>query len=166
MVAAGLSVVPERHFPPPWSVEETDACFIVRDANGHALAYSRRSRDAARRRTSSPATRPGASLQHRQAVGAAEAVLTVLPVRSCLIDGEAVVCNESGRAMSELIRQYRHDAEAVLCALCRRDCDLASACCVNGPKAGFIKPLGLPRSATQSRCKSARQEFRECNCRS
>jgi hypothetical protein len=27
-----------RRFPPPWSVEETDACFIVRDANGHALA--------------------------------------------------------------------------------------------------------------------------------
>ena len=23
-----------RRFPPPWSVEETDACFIVRDANG------------------------------------------------------------------------------------------------------------------------------------
>jgi hypothetical protein len=28
-----------RRFPPPWSVEETDACFIVRDVNGHALAY-------------------------------------------------------------------------------------------------------------------------------
>jgi hypothetical protein len=30
---------PARRFPPPWSVEETDACFIVRDANGQALAY-------------------------------------------------------------------------------------------------------------------------------
>jgi hypothetical protein len=29
-----------RRFPPPWSVEETDACFIVRDANGQALAYA------------------------------------------------------------------------------------------------------------------------------
>ena len=28
-----------RRFPPPWSVEETEACFIVRDANGQALAY-------------------------------------------------------------------------------------------------------------------------------
>jgi hypothetical protein len=28
-----------RRFPPPWSVEETDACFIVHDANGHAFAY-------------------------------------------------------------------------------------------------------------------------------
>jgi hypothetical protein len=26
-------------FPPPWSVEETDACFIVRDGKGQALAY-------------------------------------------------------------------------------------------------------------------------------
>jgi hypothetical protein len=25
--------------PPPWSVEETDACFIVGDANGQALGY-------------------------------------------------------------------------------------------------------------------------------
>jgi hypothetical protein len=26
-----------RRFPPPWSAEETEACFIVRDANGQAL---------------------------------------------------------------------------------------------------------------------------------
>jgi hypothetical protein len=25
-----------RHFPPPWSVEELDACFVVRDANAQA----------------------------------------------------------------------------------------------------------------------------------
>ena len=28
-----------RRFPPPWAAEDTDACFIVRDANGQALAY-------------------------------------------------------------------------------------------------------------------------------
>ena len=33
-----------RRFPPPWSVEEPDPkldrrCFVVRDANGQALAY-------------------------------------------------------------------------------------------------------------------------------
>ena len=44
------------------------------------------------------------------------AALTVLPVRSCLIDGEAVVCNESGLAVFDLIRGYCHDAAAVLCA--------------------------------------------------
>jgi hypothetical protein len=28
-----------RRFPPPWTVDETDACFIVRDRNKQALAY-------------------------------------------------------------------------------------------------------------------------------
>jgi len=28
-----------RPFPPRWSIEETDACFIVRDHNGQQLAY-------------------------------------------------------------------------------------------------------------------------------
>ena len=31
--------MPDRRFPPPWSVEETDSCYIVRDANEQALAY-------------------------------------------------------------------------------------------------------------------------------
>jgi hypothetical protein len=31
--------MPSRRFPPPWSVEELDACFVVRDANDQALAY-------------------------------------------------------------------------------------------------------------------------------
>jgi hypothetical protein len=36
--------MPARRFPPPWSVDEADSkldrrCFIVRDANGQALAY-------------------------------------------------------------------------------------------------------------------------------
>jgi hypothetical protein len=26
-------------FPPPWSVEELDACFVVRDSDGQQLAY-------------------------------------------------------------------------------------------------------------------------------
>ena len=28
-----------RRFPPPWTVDGTDGCFIVRDASGQALAY-------------------------------------------------------------------------------------------------------------------------------
>jgi hypothetical protein len=28
-----------RRFPPPWSVEELDACFIVSDSAGQKLAY-------------------------------------------------------------------------------------------------------------------------------
>jgi hypothetical protein len=29
----------ERRFRPPWTVEELDACFVVRDSNGQQLAY-------------------------------------------------------------------------------------------------------------------------------
>jgi bifunctional non-homologous end joining protein LigD len=39
-----------------------------------------------------------------------------LPVRSCLIDGEAIVCDESGLAVFELIRRHGAIASAVLCA--------------------------------------------------
>jgi hypothetical protein len=28
-----------RRFPPPWSVEEQKACFVVRDHNGQKLDY-------------------------------------------------------------------------------------------------------------------------------
>jgi hypothetical protein len=46
-----------RRFPPPWSVDDPDTklgqtCYIVRDANGHALAYvyfNSMTRDEARR---------------------------------------------------------------------------------------------------------------------
>jgi hypothetical protein len=37
---AELDSMPERRrFPIPWTIEETDACFVVRDAGGQALAY-------------------------------------------------------------------------------------------------------------------------------
>jgi len=31
------AVTSPRRFPPPWSVEELDACFVVRDASGQKL---------------------------------------------------------------------------------------------------------------------------------
>ena len=71
-------------------VEEPDPkldrrCFIVRDHNGQALpaSTSRRSRDGARRRICSPATKP-AGCQHRQAPGvAARAAADKRGVTSC-----------------------------------------------------------------------------------
>jgi bifunctional non-homologous end joining protein LigD len=39
-----------------------------------------------------------------------------LPVSSCLIDGEAIVCNENGLAVFELIRGHGSKASAALCA--------------------------------------------------
>jgi hypothetical protein len=31
--------LPAPRFPPPWSVEEQNACFVVRDHDGQQLAY-------------------------------------------------------------------------------------------------------------------------------
>jgi hypothetical protein len=59
--------------PPPWSVEETDACFIVRDQNGQALRLSLLRGRA--RTVIGGGPRRGAAhrRQHRQAVGDAKA---------------------------------------------------------------------------------------------
>jgi hypothetical protein len=54
--------VPQRRFPPPWSVEATDACFIVRDANGQALAYVYFEEEPGRRAAAKPLTRDEAQL--------------------------------------------------------------------------------------------------------
>jgi hypothetical protein len=35
----GLHRAPERRFPPPWIVDESDACFVVIDSAGQKLAY-------------------------------------------------------------------------------------------------------------------------------
>jgi hypothetical protein len=29
----------ERRFPPPWSIDELEACFVVKDGTGQKLAY-------------------------------------------------------------------------------------------------------------------------------
>jgi hypothetical protein len=44
------------------------------------------------------------------------AAIARLPVRSCLIDGEAVVCDENGLAVFQLIGNFRHGNAATLCA--------------------------------------------------
>ena len=33
------AVTSRRRFPPPWTIDETAECFIVRDATGQALGY-------------------------------------------------------------------------------------------------------------------------------
>jgi bifunctional non-homologous end joining protein LigD len=46
----------------------------------------------------------------------AAAAVAALPGRSCLIDGEAIACDDSGLAMFELIRRARNHGSAILCA--------------------------------------------------
>ena len=41
--------MPVRHFPPPWTVDDNGSCFIVRDHNGQALAYTYYEVDPGRR---------------------------------------------------------------------------------------------------------------------
>jgi bifunctional non-homologous end joining protein LigD len=42
--------------------------------------------------------------------------IEALPVRSCVIDGEAIVCDDSGLAVFDLIRGDSTNAGAILCA--------------------------------------------------
>ncbi len=58
-------------------------------------------------------TRGGHDLPRIPLVVAAAAALAV---RSCLIDGKAIVTNEAGLAAFELIRSWRYDHAAVFCA--------------------------------------------------
>ena len=46
----------------------------------------------------------------------AAAAVAALSARSCLIDGEAIVTDQNGLAVFDLIRGYRSNATAVLCA--------------------------------------------------
>jgi hypothetical protein len=47
----------DRRFPPPWTVEETEPCFIVRDHNGQALAFVYCEDEPGRRTTAKLLTR-------------------------------------------------------------------------------------------------------------
>src|SRR5438046_2106683 len=55
-----------RRFPPPWSVEETDACFIVKDHAGQSLAYVYFEDEPGRRAAAKLLTRDEAPAPHRR----------------------------------------------------------------------------------------------------
>jgi bifunctional non-homologous end joining protein LigD len=44
------------------------------------------------------------------------AAVGALPVRTCLIDGEAIITDDNGLAVFELVRRQRHHSDAALCA--------------------------------------------------
>ena len=51
-----------RRFPPPWSIEESAACFIVRDGDKQALAYIYFENEPGRRSSAQLLTRDEAFL--------------------------------------------------------------------------------------------------------
>jgi bifunctional non-homologous end joining protein LigD len=59
-------------------------------------------------------TRNGNDLSDRFPLAAA--AIEALPVRSCIVDGEAIVCDGNGLAIFNLIRGHGANALAVLCA--------------------------------------------------
>jgi ATP-dependent DNA ligase len=59
-------------------------------------------------------TRNGHDLADRFPL-AAEAI-EALPVRSCVVDGEAIVCDDNGLAVFDLIRGHGTNGRAILCA--------------------------------------------------
>jgi bifunctional non-homologous end joining protein LigD len=59
-------------------------------------------------------TRNGNNFTHRFPF--IEMAVKSLPARSCMIDGEAIVCNENGLAVFDLIRNHRTGAAAEYCA--------------------------------------------------
>jgi hypothetical protein len=64
---------PSRRFPPPWTVENhNDACFIVKDKNGFAVAYVYYEEEPGRRSAANLMTKDEARAhrsQYRQAAG-------------------------------------------------------------------------------------------------
>ncbi len=46
----------------------------------------------------------------------AAAAVAKLPVESCLIDGEAIVCDANGLAVFDPLRRHWHGADVILCA--------------------------------------------------
>ena len=72
--------MPDRRFPAPWQIDETEACFIVRDRNKQALAYVYFEEEQGRAigcKAADPGLGETDSGEYRNAAGAIEAA-TVL----------------------------------------------------------------------------------------
>jgi ATP-dependent DNA ligase len=42
--------------------------------------------------------------------------IAALPVKSCIVDGEAIACDDNGLAVFDLIRGHGRNGRAILCA--------------------------------------------------
>jgi hypothetical protein len=74
--------MPSRRFPPPWVIEEyNDACFIVRDKNGQALAYVYLEEEPGRRSAANLLTKDEARRMAANFAKLPELVRGPLPIR-------------------------------------------------------------------------------------
>jgi bifunctional non-homologous end joining protein LigD len=97
------------------------------------------------------------------------AALKNLPVRSCFIDGEAIVVDRSGLSVFDLLRYRQHDRAAVLCAFDLIELDgedlrrspfehrkrALAECCAGGPTAlpsmSITRAMALPSTRPPAR---------------
>ena len=107
-------MIDARRFPPPWSVEETDACFIVRDHNGQALAYVYFEDEPGRRAAAKLLTRDGA---RRMAVNFAklpELLHGPLPISDPVTRCNRHASRQSAQCRLRPQRKYRRNAISVV----------------------------------------------------
>jgi hypothetical protein len=62
----------ERRFPPPWSVDELEACFVVKDNAGQKLAYVYYEEEAGRRSAAKLLSKDEARRTRMRGIGAVE----------------------------------------------------------------------------------------------
>jgi hypothetical protein len=96
----GAAELTERRFPPPWIVEELEACFYVCDSTGQKLAYVYFEDEPGRRAAAKLLTKDEARAgsEHRQAAGAAPQVVASFEPSSAgaaVVPGCIVVCRDS-----------------------------------------------------------------------
>jgi len=74
--------MPQRRFPPPWSIEDNGACFVVKDSNGQKLAYVYYEEEPGRRSSAKLLTKDEARLGRR---AASEPAAAERCASSCLV---------------------------------------------------------------------------------
>jgi hypothetical protein len=97
---AGLKSVAARHFPPPWSVEDNDACFIVSDHGGQKLTYVYYEKKPVRRSPAKPLSKDEADGVYRDGV----MICSFTTFRQCLATvSEAGFCIQNGTSLCPLL---------------------------------------------------------------